>query len=130
MKQIEKALLFAFAVWILFALPYGYALLLSAKVSNVGNLHAIGVSTDVSSIDWGAIDPGETRTQPVLVTNMGNQPITLSITVDNWNPALASTYLTLTWDYNAETILPQQSQVIQALPTPLYPNMFAKHGST
>jgi len=113
MKSVEKALLFVFAVWCLFALPYGYALIRSTTVTNAGNLHAVGVSTDVTNIDWGIITPNETKTQAVTVTNTGNQPVMLSMITHNWNPSLASTYLILTWDYNAEMILPQQSQVIQ-----------------
>ena len=114
MKTAKKALFFIFAVWCLFALPYAYALFLpAATITNTGNLHAIGVSINVASIDWGIIDPGQTKVNPVTVTNTGNQPITLNMITDNWNPTLAATYFTLTWNYNAETILPQQSQTVQ-----------------
>jgi len=113
MKPLKKVAIFAFAVWGLFALPYGYAILSAAKVGNTGNLQAVGVTTDINSINWGIITPGQTKTQLVIVTNTGNQPVTLTMETSNWNPALASSCLTLTWDYDAETILPQQSQTVQ-----------------
>jgi len=60
-------------------------------------------TNQVTSIDWGMISPGESKSVQVYVKNMGNVPITLSFSTESWNPAGASSYITLTWDYASGT---------------------------
>jgi hypothetical protein len=58
----------------------------------------------VSTIDWGALEPGAQKSVTVYMRNEGNFPITVSMSASNWNPSAASTYISLTWDYNGQPI--------------------------
>ena len=87
-------------------------------INNGGTVNAIGVgvywenacTNEVTTIDWGALEPGSTKTVTVYVRNEGNIPMTLNMTDGNWNPLSASTYITLSWNregsqVNAQSVL-------------------------
>jgi hypothetical protein len=52
----------------------------------------------VTELDIGTVSPGSTATQTIYVKNSGTVPITLTMTVSNWDPANANTYLSVTWN--------------------------------
>jgi len=89
------------------------------KISNQGTLKAVGVgvywdeglTSKVSLIDWGILEPGSNVNRTVYIRNEGNAAATLSMTPSNWSPANASDYLTLTWDYSGQTL--NVNEVIQ-----------------
>jgi hypothetical protein len=58
------------------------------------------------ALSVGTLNPGGTATQTVYVKNTGNVPETLTMTANNWTPANAPTYLTLSWN--------QQNTVLNA----------------
>ena len=60
----------------------------------------------VSSIEWDMLDPGSVMNKELYVKNLGNVPITLYLETENWNPANASDYISLSWDYSGEAIDP------------------------
>jgi uncharacterized repeat protein (TIGR01451 family) len=82
------------------------ALVATRTLSNSGNITAVGVgvysdsgcTTVLSSISWGTLNPGDTKTYTVYVKNTGTVSITLTMAVTNWNPSSASSYITLSWD--------------------------------
>ena len=84
----------------------------SRTISNAGSVKAIGVgvywdqacSNPVTSISWGTIDPGSSVNKTVYIKNTGNNAATLSLTTSNWSPSNASSYMTLSWDYNGQPI--------------------------
>jgi hypothetical protein len=84
----------------------------SVHLQSVGTVKALGVgvywdsgcSQTVSSIDWGLAEPGVVKNVTVYMRNEGNAPITLSLQTANWNPANAADYISLSWDYNGQTI--------------------------
>ena len=84
----------------------------SVYLSSVGTVKAVGVgvywdsgcSQSVSSIDWGLADPGSVKNVTVYIRNEGNAPIMLSLQTANWNPANASDYISLSWDYGGQAI--------------------------
>jgi hypothetical protein len=93
------------------------AVQISSTISNVGalNLSAdIGVYWDASftertsAIDWGTLDPGATKSFSIYIQNEGNNALTLSMSTSNWSPPTASNYLTMTWNYNGQTINPNE----------------------
>lgn len=63
----------------------------------------------VSSLDWGLIEPGLASNLTFYIRNEGNYPLTLFLSAENWNPEDASNYLTLKWDYNGQTIIPNET---------------------
>lgn len=88
------------------------ALMVSRTISNTGNVRAVGVgiysdsacTVPLSSINWGALDPGATTGATIYVKNEGNVAVRLSMTVSNWSPAGASSYLTLSWNREGTTL--------------------------
>jgi len=95
--------------------PVIYGLLTSsATISSTGTVKAIGVkiysdsacTSEVSSINWGMVEPGTTKDNTVYVKNTGNVAVTLSLSTANWNPSSASGYMKLTWNYGGQSISP------------------------
>ncbi len=78
----------------------------SQSVSNVGNIKTVGVGVykdsgctqTLSAIDWGTLAPGSVRNYTAYIRSEGNTVLVLSRTINNWNPALASGYITLNWN--------------------------------
>ncbi len=80
----------------------------------VGVYSDSGCTVRLTSIDWGTLYPGENRSVVVYVKNEGTVPITLSLSATNWNPAAASNYMTLSWDYNGGA-LPVNASMLTTL---------------
>jgi uncharacterized membrane protein len=84
----------------------------SNTISSIGTLKAIGIeiyqnedlADRVTTINWGTLKPGDTKTYTIYISNKGNFPLTLSMSTSNWNPPSASDYLSLTWSYSGQTI--------------------------
>ena len=87
-------------------------LLGQVTLPNLGTVKAIGVgvywdsgcSNSVTSINWGTVEPGSTNDVTVYIKNEGNTPATLSSSTENWDPSIASTYMSLTWNYGGQVI--------------------------
>jgi len=88
-------------------------------LSNTGSLKGVGVgiysdqacTTPISSVNWGTIDPGSNANKTIYIRNEGNTAATLSMVASNWNPATASSYMTLSWNYSGQTL--SVNQVVQ-----------------
>jgi hypothetical protein len=78
----------------------------SAQIKTVG----VGVYSDaaktipVSSIDWGMLDPGQSKTVSVYISNNGNVPLNLTMRTENWQPAAAANYISLAWNDNGSQL--------------------------
>jgi len=121
-RKIPLVISFALVLVIISASILGAALSAiqtNRTISNAGSIRGIGVSiywdgactNQTSSINWGAIDPGANKTIRVYVRNEGNAATTLSMAAQNWNPSTASSYLTLRWNYDGQTL--SVNQVLQ-----------------
>ena len=86
----------------------------SIVLYNTGNVKAIDIevywdsdcTSEVSLIDWGIIEPGTTENVTVYILNTGNSDVMLSMNTTNWSPSSASNYITLSWDYEGQSIGP------------------------
>jgi len=84
-----------------------FAVMDMRRVSNVGRIKTIGVGVyeesqclnPLSSIDWGVLEPSETKTYSCFVRNEGSDPVVLSLTSEKWLPVNASSFIFLDWDY-------------------------------
>jgi len=85
----------------------------SVKAVGVGIYWDIELTQRVPSISWGIIEPGENVNRSVYIQNVGNVPITIGQTTQNWNPPEASC-ITLTWNYTGHPI-----NVNEAIPVTL-----------
>jgi len=81
-------------------------------ISNTGSVKGIGVgvygdqgcTNTISSINWGISEPGSNVNRTVHIRNEGNTAAILSLTTSNWNPSNSSSYMTLSWDYEGQTL--------------------------
>ena len=65
-------------------------------------------TTGVSEVAWGSLAPGSSSTNTFYLKNEGTTSLTLSLDTTSWNPTSAPNYMTLSWDYNGQTIAPDQ----------------------
>ena len=78
----------------------------STTVSHNGEIQTlnVGVFQDstctqvLSTLNWGTLKPGTSANRTVYVKNTGNTALTLNMTVTTWNPSVAASYITLTWN--------------------------------
>ncbi|MGB9135185.1 MAG: hypothetical protein WCC63_06350 [Candidatus Bathyarchaeia archaeon] len=122
--RFSAILLATVATMAVASVVFTYGLLFGSKtINNEGNVNTIGVGVyseatcinEVSTIDWGYVVPGSTKNVTVYVRNEGTIPMTLSMTVDNWVPAGASTYMVLSWNREGSQVDAQS--VLQAVLT-------------
>jgi hypothetical protein len=93
------------------------------KIPSTASITAVGLDVysdaactqNVTSINWGTLSPGSATNYQAYIKSTSNAPITLSLATDSWNPATASTYITLSWNYTAGT----QVQPSASLPVTL-----------
>jgi hypothetical protein len=122
MQRATIGTVVAIAVMGLIASGLG-ALVATRTISNSGSVTAVGVgvysdsgcTTALSAISWGTLNPGDVKTYTVYVKDTGTVSVTLNMTKGNWNPASASSYITLTW--NQEKAVLPAGQVVQAVLT-------------
>ena len=115
----NKQIAIAITVVAAMALILGVVALNSIVLQNVGNVKTINVevywdsncTNEVSLINWGIIEPGTTENVTVYILNTGNSNIMLSMNTTNWSPSSAPDYITLSWDYEDQSVGP--SQVLQ-----------------
>jgi hypothetical protein len=98
-------------------------LTINQTVSSSGTVTAINVgvysdsacTTELTSIDWGIISPGNSVNRTIYLKNTGYAQITLLMTKTNWNPVNADGPITLTW--NRENATLNVDQVTSAILT-------------
>ena len=125
MQRVPVGVVFTIAVAGIIASVLAAGLLMAyQRVPNSGNVKAVGVgvywdnacTNNVTSIDWGFLEPGATVNKTVYIKNEGNTPMVLNITTDNWNPASASENITLSWNREGY-VLNTTAPVVQAILT-------------
>jgi hypothetical protein len=82
------------------------------KTVNVDVYWNSGCTNKTVTIDFGMLSPGTTGNVSLYVRNEGNLPVRLGLTAQNWSPANASSYMTLGWNREAQTLA--AGNVIQA----------------
>src|SRR5665647_347038 len=66
----------------------------------------------ISTVQWGTLQPSGSATVALFIKNSGNMPLTLKLTENNWSPATAQNYLTLSWNQENTKIQPGASQTV------------------
>jgi len=80
--------------------------------NNVGYVKTIGVevyfdaecTNEVNFIDWGYLQPGESKNLTIYVKNNGTISMILSHNVQDWNPPAAENYITFSWNGEGKTV--------------------------
>ncbi len=115
-QKFSKIILLTIATMTVAAATLTYGILFGSKtISNQGTINAIGVGVyqesscihQITSIDWGSIEPDANDNVIIYIRNEGNVPMTLNMTCSNWIPSEASSYITLSWNREGSQVNPQ-----------------------
>ena len=71
-------------------------------------------TTELQSIDWGTLSPGETVTKTIYLENVGTTSLVLSLNTTNWVPSIAENYLALTWNYGSSQVSISPNAILPA----------------
>ena len=74
------------------------------KVVGIGVYKDINFTVSVTEIDWGIVEPGESKNFSAYIKNESNVPITLTMHTEDWSPANASWFIGFSWDYSGSEI--------------------------
>lgn len=112
-----QALVIYLSVVSFFMVGATYALLTTQEtIQGTGSIKGMGLgiywdqqcTAATSSLDWGLLEPGSSTDFTLYLRNEGNSALTLSMTSENWSPANATNYLTLTWNREGQQINPDE----------------------
>jgi len=122
LKKLPIGTLIALAATGLFFTILSSSTIISASVLSTRSLSSGGTITSLnveiysniectqtcSNINWGTLSPGESTSQTIYIKNSSNKPIMLYMTIENWIPTSANTYMDLTWDKEGTILDPDQ----------------------
>ena len=116
-----EALLLVVSLAVVISISALSLLIANQTIPNAGNVKAVGVGVyweyacenNVTSIDWGYLEPGETRSVTIYIRNSGSVPLILTMTVENWQPATANTYISVSW--NRQNYVLAQNSVVETV---------------
>ena len=105
-KVVEGTVLGVVAVAIVSVALVAALLSASQTMTNTGTVTGKGVevfwdsagTNKTTLISWGTMSPGDTKSCLVYVKNVGNDPVTLSMTTSAWVPSNASSSISLVWN--------------------------------
>jgi hypothetical protein len=66
----------------------------------------------ISNVIWGEIEAGDGTSETIYVKNNGETGVVLSLETDSWTPSNTETYMTLSWDYDGNSISPGQVETV------------------
>jgi len=72
----------------------------SVKTVNISAYWDSSCTSAVSTMNWGAVEPGLSTSRIIYLKNEGNAPVTLSLATTNWNPSSAENYTSIGWNYS------------------------------
>ncbi len=86
------------------------------NMSGTGSIKGVGLgvywdlqcTNATSSLEFGQLEPGSSKSFTLYLRNEGNSALTLSMTSENWNPANAADYMTLTWNREGQQVSPDE----------------------
>jgi len=84
----------------------------SHKISNHVTLKAIGIdvfqdpqcTVDLTTLDWGLVDPGQTYYRTAFCKNTKNVPVTMVLSAQDFSPSTAEQYIKYAWNYSGQTL--------------------------
>lgn len=112
---MKTALIALVAIAMAITFAAGFLVGATTNMQRIGNqaaIKAVGVgvyqdpvlTVPLTEINWGILEPGEEKNHTAYIKNESNVPITLVLSTDNWSPANASNFITLTWDYDEQPL--------------------------
>lgn len=93
-----------------------FAILTQKRIQNGARIKTVGIEVywepecinSVERIDWGYLESGETVSKILYLKSISNIPITLHMSTEEWNPPVASEYISVAWDAENTRISPNE----------------------
>ena len=82
------------------------------KVLGVSVWQDLNLTTPLTVIDWGMLEPSENKTVSCYLRNEGNVPSLLTVYTENWQPVNASNWINLSW--NLEDVVIDVAKAVEA----------------
>jgi len=76
--------------------------------AGIGIYNKAEATTACTNINWGELNPKSSITKTIYVKNTGNATETLNLETADWNPTIAASVLTLSWDKENATLIAGQ----------------------
>lgn len=70
----------------------------------VGIYKDLNFTVSLAEIDWGILEPGESKNVSAYILNESNVLLTLSMATLDWQPFNATEYMTLSWNQEATVL--------------------------
>lgn len=89
---------------------------MNLRVPSVGNVITIGFEAywdencenETRQVNWGTIRLGSSKNVTFYLRSISNADTRLNLSTTKWNPANASKYMNLSWNYNGTPISPHE----------------------
>jgi len=90
------------------------------RVRTTGRIKGVGASIwadanatlGIEFIDWGTLEPGETKDLVVYIRSEGNVPMNLTMYTELWEPVETESFVTLLWDAEDAVIQPEEIRMV------------------
>jgi len=63
---------------------------------------------EVSSIDWGLLEAGDSVSRTLYINNTGNIELSLHLSIEDWTPTEAESYIYISWNCAGKPIQPSE----------------------
>lgn len=112
--NLKLKILYAVAIIILLIgiVSVSAAMYQTIKIKSTGQIKGVGCDIfadpegviEVTNLDWGILEPRESKNITVYVKNTGNVPASLSMWTETWIPEEAEIYVAFVWNYEGMTV--------------------------
>jgi hypothetical protein len=90
-------------------------LVYSVSISGFGTIRTINLkiykdlalTQEITSVDWGTINPGGSSVSTWFVKSTSSVPINLTMITSGWSPPIAESFMTCTWNCTGVTLQPE-----------------------
>ena len=66
------------------------------------------LTVEATTIDWGLMNPGDNSSVMLYLKSTSTVPVVLTFSTENWMPSSAQPFFTVIWDYDHQSLNPNQ----------------------
>ena len=111
-QKSQVVAIYALVISVLLVASVLAVLTIQWSMQGTGSIKGVGLgvywdpecTNATSSLEFGLLEPGSSKNFTLYLRNEGNSTLNLSMTSENWDPAGAPDYMTLTWNREGQQI--------------------------
>jgi len=116
MQKSQVIAIYALVVSVLLVASVFAVLTIQWSMRGTGSIKGVGLgvywdpecTNATSSLEFGLLAPGSSKIFDLYLRNEGDLDLTLNMTAENWDPAEATNYMTLTWNREGQQVSPDE----------------------